>query len=308
LKNSKHLLNIMHKKNSSCNMQVVFLNIEKFSMRVTHNQIEVLNSFTNCLHHALNEVAKEYIEYAYANGLNFLNDTIFLSSGDGAAAIFTFDGLYDIHLAFARKFLQVAHVNIENNPCEKFTREGWCNCHDKFNLNIGISEGKGIIFKDINGRVNVAGNTVNMAARVMDLGERNHIIFSDNAFAEFLEMTPNMNNRFVEFRGIEIKHGLKIKVYQYVEPSCVYLNSEPPSDIAAKHRMHSITEKFSAGLRFPVIDLEQIGREDIADQLESITNTISGFGKVISTNKSHLLKNQNTSKNTPKQEDSNDTQ
>jgi hypothetical protein len=67
----------------------------------------VVDSFTACLREALNQTAKSYIDYVQANNLNFGTDVIKIPTGDGAAVIFSFEGLHDIHLNFARELLRI---------------------------------------------------------------------------------------------------------------------------------------------------------------------------------------------------------
>ena len=66
--------------------------------------------------------------------------------------------------------------------CQIFTDNGWCNCHEFFDVRIGIADGKAIVFKDINDNYNVAGNPINIASRVMGLGDRQQIILTDEAY------------------------------------------------------------------------------------------------------------------------------
>src|SRR5207253_327703 len=76
-----------------------------------------------------------------------------------------------------------------------------CNCHPNFNLTVGISEGKGIVYKDVNGGFNVAGVVINMAARAMAMAERNQIFFTEDACKAMVEMDqdPHLVDRLVRF-------------------------------------------------------------------------------------------------------------
>ena len=98
---SQHLTDIMAQHNQIANMQVVFVDVEKYSKRRTLTQIQVVDALTHCLKAALAGISEKYVEYAQANSLNFKTDIIRLPTGDGAAIVFTFDGLHDIHLEFA---------------------------------------------------------------------------------------------------------------------------------------------------------------------------------------------------------------
>jgi class 3 adenylate cyclase len=188
---SQHLSQIMEKHNRIANMQVVFTDIEKYSMRRTQAQIDVIDALMQCMKDALASISKTYIEYSQSRALNFQSDIITLPTGDGAATVFTFDGLHDIHLSFALSLLESAQSLRDKESCAKFKDEGWCNCHPYFNLRIGISEGKGIIFKDLREQYNVAGGVVNMSARIMGLGDRNQIMFTQEGYNQIVDMVDD---------------------------------------------------------------------------------------------------------------------
>ena len=111
---SDHIENILQKMNQAANMKVVFLDIEKYSKRRSQAQIAVINSFTKLLADAIETTAKNYVKYASENDINFQNDLIVLPTGDGAAIAFTYEGLHDVHLYFAKSFLQLIHDEFSN--------------------------------------------------------------------------------------------------------------------------------------------------------------------------------------------------
>jgi hypothetical protein len=197
---------------------------------------------------SLKHISQQYIEYAQHNSVNLLDDVIKLPTGDGAAVIFTFDGLHDIHLEYAKSLLSEVNKANQQNLCDKFDSQGWCNCHPNFNLRIGISEGKGIVYRDINGNFNVAGGVINLASRVMGLADRNQIIFTDEAYKQIVDMVddPLLSDKFVSFSQVRIKHDLEISVFQYIDPEAAYLNSQPPENIVLMSKMKSTMEKLAA--------------------------------------------------------------
>jgi class 3 adenylate cyclase len=272
----------MEKHQRTANLQVVFVDIEKYSQRRTLTQIDVVDNFTSSLREAFSDISKRCLEYAQANDLNFQKDIIVLPTGDGSAVVFSFDGLHDIHLEFAKMLLANTYAKNQKEQCERFNQEGWCNCHPHFNLRVGVSEGKGIVYRDVNDCYNVAGSVVNMASRVMSIAERNQILFTSDAYAMIVDMVddPKMVDHFVEFSNVDIKHGLKIKVYQYVDPSLPYLNSTPPADLMLKKRLKSLIDKMrSPGLGFPDIDLDQLDRKTLIDKAEHFINTMIEFDR-----------------------------
>ena len=230
MKNSKHLNMIIEKYNRTCNIQVVFTDIEKYSKRRIEKQISIVDSFTQCISKAIEKTSHTFLKYSQENNINFLNDTIVLPTGDGAAIIFAFNGLNDIHLCFSMALLEeIYNINMINK-CEIFEKNGWCDCHDYFNLRIGISEGKAILFKDINEQYNVAGSVVNMAARVMGLLDRNQIGFTEEAYRSYIEFSENKEilENFEVFQDLNIKHDTEINMFQYKDKTCPFLNSDIP--------------------------------------------------------------------------------
>jgi len=270
---SDHLDRIMTKHNRVANLQVTFVDIEKYSKRRSLTQIEVIDAFTTGFRNALNETAKHYIEYAQYNDLNFQNDIIVLPTGDGAAAVFSFDGLHDIHLHFAKMLLKEAHKIRQDSLCEKFSQQGWCHCHANFNLRVGLPEGKGTIYQDINGGYNMAGSVITLASRVMGLVDSNQIAFTEEAYRHIIDMVddPYFIDRFVEFRDVRIKHGLKLSIYQFVDKDLEYLNSDPPSHLAFEKRASDAIKMVKAS-GFPMPDFEALDDIDREAQVQFMEN------------------------------------
>lgn len=233
---SQHLLEIFQRHNRTCNALVVYLDVEKYSKRRTASQIEAIDSFTCALTDARDFTAKKHLDYAQRNDLNFKSDVIAIPTGDGAAVVFTFEGLHSIHLDFALEILRIAWEQRSRAPCDQFLANGWCNCHSYINLRIGVAEGKVILFRDFNGKYNVAGNAINLASRVMSLADHNQIIFTEPAYKQIIDMIddPKFVTHFREFRDVRIKHNEKLNVYQYVADHGGYLNCEPPADLILK--------------------------------------------------------------------------
>src|SRR5688572_8995222 len=218
----------MKKHDRVANLQVVFVDVEKYSKRRTSVQISLIDEFTACLRNALTEVSQRYIEFIQKNDLNLQNDMITLPTGDGAAIVFSFEGLHDIHLAFVKALLKRVHEHNNKNACNEFLENGWCNCHANFNLRVGISDGKGLIYRDLRQGYNVAGDVINMAARVMWAAGRNQVVFTEHARDQLIDLVddPSLHKHFVLYPQITIKHGIKPNIYQYVE-ELEYLNSDP---------------------------------------------------------------------------------
>jgi formylglycine-generating enzyme required for sulfatase activity len=67
----------------------------------------------------------------------------------------------------------------------------------------------------LNGNFNIAGHVVNMAARVMGLADPSQIFLTKEAYRSAAEMIPGIEKKFRRYRQAQIKHELRIDVYQY---------------------------------------------------------------------------------------------
>lgn len=274
---SAHLTNIIEKQNRTSSISVVFVDIEKYSKRRTVNQISVVDALTSSLREALKETARQYISYIQANNLNFETDVIKLPTGDGAAIIFPFEGLHDIHIYFARTLLRIIDTKNRENYCDKFLSMGWCNCHQNFNLTIGISGGKGIIYTDLNGNYNVAGAVINMAARAMGKADRNQIVLTQDAYDQLIEMDEDatLADKFQSFE-VEIKHGLRIQIFQYCNQADTFINCAPPQNLVLAKRSEQVMDTLRrSGL--PMFDPQALDKID----KEAMMNSMEAFAQLL---------------------------
>jgi hypothetical protein len=276
VESSTHLDKIIAKYNRKANLQVIFVDIEKYSKRRSLTQISVIDSFTNTLKESLNATSQKFSDYIKINKINFQSDIIKIPTGDGAAIVFSFEGLPDIHLYFAKKILQNINVKNLEEPCHKFDEDGWCNCHSNYHVRIGISEDRGIIYKDLNENYNVAGNGINMASRVMGLADRSQILFTYEAYRQIVDMVddPFLDARFREYKNVEVKHGVKLNIYQYIEESQGFINSSVLKDIESINRDVSIINKIYSD-EIELIDTElshtgENGQETLGEKLRRI--------------------------------------
>jgi hypothetical protein len=109
---------------------VMFLDIIKYFLSKSVMQQKVINALNAVLQQTCNDISKEYAPDAQKQELNFLNDIIKIPTGDGAAIVFPFQGMENIHLNFTISFLRFVLSNRKNVECQLFSENGWCNCHD----------------------------------------------------------------------------------------------------------------------------------------------------------------------------------
>jgi hypothetical protein len=275
---STHLEEIIRRHNNTATLKVVFLDIVKYSKRRSVNQVAVIELFTTILRQAMQEVAKQNVDYAQDNGINFKDDVIALPTGDGAAIIFSFEGIHDIHLFFSLAVLKAIYEHNQKNACARFKEQGWCNCHPNFEVRVGISEGKGIVYKDVNGAYNIAGHVINLAARVMGKMDGGQIAFTEEAYKQLIDMVddPNLSDNFREFAEIKIKHDEEISLYQFLGGDLDFVNSLPPEDLGMRDRMGKVIEKLEkTGFVSPLAPMLGLSPEKMLSLMEAFSSIMS---------------------------------
>jgi TolB-like protein len=86
--------------------------------------------------------------------------------------------------------------------------------HPQLRVRMGINTGPVSGVADVNDRSNVAGAGINIAQRVMDLGDAGHILLSKRA-AEDLSQYRRWEPYLHEIGEVEVKHGLRIGVVNF---------------------------------------------------------------------------------------------
>jgi serine/threonine protein kinase len=133
-----------------------------------------------------------------------------LPTGDGMALVFFDDPEAPVRCAF-----ELSRA-LRNEP--------------SFQLRMGIHTGPVYRVADINANRNVAGGGINIAQRVMDCGDAGHILVSGTV-AEVLSQISTWNSTLHDLGEVEVKHGLKIRVYNLFTDDVG--NKELPKKISA---------------------------------------------------------------------------
>ncbi|HEY4758054.1 MAG TPA: adenylate/guanylate cyclase domain-containing protein, partial [Chthoniobacterales bacterium] len=83
--------------------------------------------------------------------------------------------------------------------------------HPELNLRMGVHSGPVSGVVDVSGRANIAGAGINIAQRVMDCGDAEHILLSRHV-AEDLEQLGHWKKHLHNLGEVEVKHGSRVAV------------------------------------------------------------------------------------------------
>src|SRR5437899_4350965 len=117
--------------------------------------------------------------------------------------------------------------------------------HPQLRVRMGINTGPVSGVADVNDRSNVAGAGINMAQRVMDLGNAGHILLSKRAAEDLLQYRqwePHLHH-LGEF---EVKHGVKISIVNFYTEKLG--NSELPEKLKQFSRKRAATRRLKRTL------------------------------------------------------------
>jgi class 3 adenylate cyclase len=152
------------------------------------------------------------------------SNRILIPTGDGMCiAILQHSKMkYDVHLQVALRLLRQIHDHSNSAPDPS----------RRFSVRLGINENDDNLITDINKRRNVAGPGVNLAQRIMSLGDANQILVGQAVYDRLFPREPYMH-RFQRFEA-NVKHGDRINVYQYRDQNAEGLDSHTPHLFAAR--------------------------------------------------------------------------
>jgi len=83
--------------------------------------------------------------------------------------------------------------------------------HEGYRLRQGIHSGRVYLIRGIGDSFDVVGDAVNTCARVMSLGDRDHILLSDNYMTDVMASDPNV----FDLGPREVKHGQEVHIHNY---------------------------------------------------------------------------------------------
>lgn len=162
---------------------------------------------------------------------------ILIPTGDGICiALLDMNEPYDVHLQIALSILQeLAKYNKTQSDSMR-----------QFLVRIGLNENTDNLVIDVNDNTNIAGAGITEAQRIMDQGSGGTVFVGRTVYAQL-----HLRERHLgKFRHLPttIKHNIRLDIYQYVDPTLSYLNSEDPRTFnklisKVKSKKRSIKEK-----------------------------------------------------------------
>ncbi len=188
---------------------VVFVDIVKYSRRRSPDQgILVMNLF---------KLIKSVVKTLHLR-------PHYLPTGDGAAVCLPCHRARPAQaLAFLtslmsklKRWNEAALADCDEGVAEEFHLHGWSETTNAYTLHIAVNVGPLCLVRDLTGRKNVAGDTINETARLLTFSGPNQAVFSYEAMKHAGHGTP----RGVRFRKIPEKtvKGVRYQGYQLTGP------------------------------------------------------------------------------------------
>ncbi|MBF0528217.1 MAG: hypothetical protein HQK55_02880 [Deltaproteobacteria bacterium] len=200
---------------------ILFTDIVSFSKKPTAEQLRLVEALTSEVIHELRTLLIPPLDTP---------SIIALPTGDGLA------------LAFLHRPNQPWNRTTVLSVILRMHKWAYAQSSSQVALRVGVHAGAVEFFTDINGKVNICGDTINYTQRVMDSAGPCQTLFSEIAFRQYIGnesvYPPLFNNLNAEFKGpIEVyaKHDLQIPVYKLTfDPAEPYCSNDDP---VAKHLM-----------------------------------------------------------------------
>lgn len=183
---------------------IVFIDILEYSKKISTTQHDIILRFNEIIDETLKNIKNQESLQLATRDIDLIKDAILLPLGDGIAIAFPFDVVENIHLLFAKQYLDI------------LKRDDYYNSGiENFKVRIGLGKGDCLIYKDINGRYNIAGDEVNLTSRVMIKADPNGIVFTDHAGTYYKSLNSEADKELFEEKDVEIKHGVLINLHHY---------------------------------------------------------------------------------------------
>jgi serine/threonine protein kinase len=194
---------------------VLFMDLVSYSMLPMDLQSQRIQQLV--------EIVRGTAEYRRASDAKQI---ISLPTGDGMALVFFQNPVAPVQCA-----IEVARA-LKN--------------HAELKLRMGVHTGPVYRIADINTNSNVAGGGINLAQRVMDVGDAGHILVS-RTVADTLNQLSDWSKTLQDLGEAEVKHGVKVHVVNLVTSEVG--NPEIPEKFK---KARALVEQIPAGPALPV--------------------------------------------------------
>jgi class 3 adenylate cyclase len=166
---------------------VVFIDIVEYSRQMVAQQIAFKDYLNRCISRAVKHIS--------------VNDRIILDTGDGAALCFIGDPEEALFVALGLR--------------DALVDQGAQEAHAPL-VRIGINLGPVRIVRDINGQLNIIGDGINVAQRVMSFAQPNQVLVS-RSFYEVISRLSQEYDQLFRYQGLhKDKHVREHAVYEVV--------------------------------------------------------------------------------------------
>jgi TolB-like protein/Flp pilus assembly protein TadD len=162
---------------------VLFIDIVGYSKLVIDDQRE--------LQQQLNQIVRGTEQFRTAESAGKL---VRLPTGDGMALVFFTGSEAPVQCA-----LEISEAG---------------RSHPQLKVRMGVNTGPVSGVTDVNDRANIAGAGINIAQRVMDIGDAGHILLSKRA-AEDLVQYRRWQAHLHDLGEVEVKHGVKVPIVNF---------------------------------------------------------------------------------------------
>jgi class 3 adenylate cyclase len=166
---------------------VVFIDIVEYSQQTVTQQIAFKDYLNRCISRAVKHIN--------------VNDRIILDTGDGAALCFMGDPEEALFVA----------LGLRDALVDQGAHEAYAPL-----VRIGINLGPARIVRDINGQLNIIGDGINVAQRVMSFAQPNQVLVS-RSFYEVISRLSQEYDKLFRYQGLhKDKHVREHAVYEVV--------------------------------------------------------------------------------------------
>lgn len=210
---------------------ILFMDVAGFSKKSTSEQSRLVNALTVEVLHEL-----RILLMPPSGKLNVLP----LPTGDGMALAFMHDSVQKWDLMTILCLI----VRLQKWAFQETTET------ELVRIRFGVHLGRVELLTDINGKLNICGDTINYTQRIMDAANPMQVLFSDTAFREYVgaesplvnisQCSEHLEARFVGPIEVFAKHGLRIPIYKLIlEPEENWWENNDP--IAKELMLVSLT-------------------------------------------------------------------